>query len=139
MCKKEVAPDYSSLVTNLPCCAYEKSTTGYYPTNCPDDRVWKQVYPDSQRLFSQNGRRHLLQLHKRCCGNRCVAVQNAIKRDIPGHFCMFRTSLSQLHGYNTRNGFLPKLPKPQRECGKCTTHFKALNDFASLPNASRKP
>ena len=56
-----------------------------------------------------------LPLHKRHCGHGCVAVQNAIKEDIPEHSGIFRTPLSQLHEYNTRNSFLPRLPKPRTE------------------------
>ena len=38
-----------------------------------------------------------------------VAVQNASKGDIPKHFNPFRSPLSQSHGYNTKNGCLPRL------------------------------
>ena len=72
-------------------------------------------------------------------GHRCVAVQNAIKGDIPEHFDTFRTTLSQSHGYNTRNGYLPRLPKPRTEWGRRATYFRATNDWASLPNELKKP
>lgn len=50
-------------------------------------------------------------LHRRRFGHRCLTVQNAIKGDVQEHFEIYKTSLSQLHNYNTRNGFLPRLPK----------------------------
>ena len=48
-------------------------------------------------------------------GHRCLTVQNEIKGDVKKHFQIFRTPLSQLHNYNTRNVFLPGLPKPRTE------------------------
>jgi hypothetical protein len=33
-----------------------------------------------------------------------ISVQNALKGEIPEHFECFRFTLSQSHGYNTRNG-----------------------------------
>ena len=51
---------------------------------------------------------------------------NAIKGDVPEHFEIFRTPLSQLHNYNTRNDFLPRLPKLRTEWGRRTTYFRAF-------------
>ena len=48
----------------------------------------------------------------------------AIKREISEHLDCFRRTLSDLHGYNTRNGYLPRLPKPKTEWGKRTTYYK---------------
>ena len=79
-----------------------------------------------------------LSLHGRRFGHRCLAVQNAIKGDGPEHFDIFRIPLRQLHNYNTRNGFLPILPKPQTEWGRHTTYFRALNDWAFLPNELKR-
>ena len=41
--------------------------------------------------------------------------QNTIKGNIPEHFEMFRTPLSQLHNYNTRNGYLLVVDFPCQE------------------------
>ena len=43
------------------------------------------------------------------------------------------------HMDNTRNGYLPRLPKPKTEWGKRTTYYKCTNDWASLPGDLRKP
>ena len=72
-------------------------------------------------------------LHGRRFGHRCLTVQNEIKGDVPEHFEIFRTPLSQLHNYNTRNGFLPRHPKPRTEWGRRTTYFRTFNDWATLP------
>ena len=54
--------------------------------------------------------------------HRCIAVENAIKRDIPQHFERFKSTLRSSHGYNTRHGYLPRLPEPKTECGReCPT------------------
>ena len=78
-------------------------------------------------------------LHGRRFGHRCLTIQNAIKRDVPEHFDIFRTPLSQLHNYNTRNCFLPRPPKPRTEWGRRTTYFRAFNDWASLPTELNRP
>ena len=78
-------------------------------------------------------------LARRRFGHQCVAVQNAIKGDIPEHFNPFRSTLSQSHGYSTRNGYLPRMPKPRTEWGRRVTYFRALNDWASMPKEFKKP
>ena len=55
--------------------------------------------------------------------------------DIPENFEVFRTPLSQLHNYNTRIGYLPRLPKPRTEWPRQTTYFRAFNEWATLPTA----
>ena len=45
--------------------------------------------------------------------HRCISVHNAIKGNIPEHFECYRSISSNSHGYNTRNGQLPRLPKPR--------------------------
>ena len=77
--------------------------------------------------------------HGRRFGHRCVFVQSAIKGDVPEHFDIFRTLLRRSHNYNTRNGFLPRLPKPRREWGRCSTYFTALNDWAFRSNELKRP
>ena len=64
---------------------------------------------------------------------------NAIKGDVPEHFEIFRTPLSQLHNYNTRNVFLPGRPKPRTEWGRRTTYFRTFNDWATLPLELKRP
>ena len=78
-------------------------------------------------------------LARRRFGHRCVAVQNSIKGDIPEHFDPFRSTLSQSHSYSTRNGYLPRMPKPRTEWGRRATYFRAKNDWASMPKEFKKP
>ena len=40
-------------------------------------------------------------LHARCLGHRCCLVQDAMKGEIPKHFDVFKSTMSQQHGYNT--------------------------------------
>ena len=54
-----------------------------------------------------------LPLAGRRLSHRCTAVENAIKGDIPQHFESFKSTLRSSHGYNTRHGYLPRLPKPK--------------------------
>ena len=65
--------------------------------------------------------------------HRCTTVENAIKGDIPQHLESFKSTLRSLHGYNTRNGYLPRLPKPKTECGKRVSYLRFTNDWMSLP------
>lgn len=78
-------------------------------------------------------------LYARRFGHRCLIVQNSIKGDSPEHFEIFRTPLSQLHNYNTRNSFPPRLPEPRTEWARRTTYFRAFNDWATLPIALKRP
>ena len=59
-----------------------------------------------------------LPLEYRRCGHRCELVPNAIKGNIPEHFDNFRSPLNSSHGYKTRNGYLPRLPKVKTEWGR---------------------
>jgi len=56
-----------------------------------------------------------VQLNVRRSGRRGCLVQEAMKGEIPGHFDVFRSTMSQQHGYNTRNGYMPKIGKPRME------------------------
>ena len=80
-----------------------------------------------------------LPLAGRRLSHRCTAVENAIKGDIPQHFGSFKSTLRSSHGYNTRHGYLPRLPKPKTECGKRVSYFRFTNDWMSLPVFLRKP
>ena len=71
--------------------------------------------------------------------HRCTTVENAIKGDIPQHFESFKSTLRSSHGYNTRNGYLPRLPKPKTEFGKRVSYFRFTNDWMSLPVFLRRP
>jgi len=80
-----------------------------------------------------------LPLAGRCFSHRCTTVENAIKGDIPQHFESFKSTLRSSHGYNTRRGYLPRLPNPKTECGKRVSNFRFTNDWMSLPVFLRKP
>ena len=80
-----------------------------------------------------------LPLAGRRLSHRCIAVENAIKGNIPQHFERFRSTLRSSHGYNTRNGYLPRLPKLKTEYGKRVSYFRFTNDWMSLPVFLRKP
>ena len=71
--------------------------------------------------------------------HRCIAVEYVIKGNIPQHFERFKSTLRSSHGYKTRNGHLPRLPKPKTECGKRVSYFRFTNDWMSLPVFLRKP
>ena len=71
--------------------------------------------------------------------HRCTTVENAIKGDIPQHFESFKSTLRSLHGYNTKNGYLPRLPKPKTEFGKRVSYFRFTNDWMFLPVFLRRP
>ena len=77
-------------------------------------------------------------LHARRFGHRCCIVQDAIKGSIPEHFGVFRSTMNQQHGYNTRNGYMPKVTRPRTEWGKSKTYYKAINNWATLPSALKK-
>ena len=49
------------------------------------------------------------------------------------HFEICRTLLIQIHHYNTRNDYLPRIPKPRIEWRRRITYYRAFNDWASLP------
>jgi len=76
-----------------------------------------------------------LPLAGRRLSHRCTTVENAIKEDIPQHFESFKSTLRSSHGYNTRHGYLPRLPKPKTECGKRVVYFRFTNDWMSLPES----
>ena len=70
--------------------------------------------------------------------HRCCLVQDAMKGEIPEHFDVFRSTMSQQHGYNTRSGYMPKISKPRTEWGRNKTYYKAKTDWASLPSELKK-
>ena len=77
-------------------------------------------------------------LHARRFGHRCCLVQDAMKGEIPEHFDVFRSTMSQQHGYNTRNGCMPIISKPRTEWGRNKTYCKAITNWASLPTELKK-
>ena len=66
-------------------------------------------------------------------GSVIGVVQDAMKGSIPEHFSVFRSTMNQQHGYNTRNGYMPKVSRPRTEWGKSKTYYKAINDWATGP------
>ena len=80
-----------------------------------------------------------LPLAVRRLSHRCIAVENAIKGNIPQHFESFKSTLRSSHGYNTRNGYLPRLPKAKTECRRSVSYFRFINDWMSPPAFLRKP
>ena len=77
-------------------------------------------------------------LHEGRFGRRCCLVQDAMKGEIPEHFDVFKSTMSQQHGYNTRNGYMPVISKPTTEWGKNKTYYKAMTDRASMPTELKK-
>ena len=71
-------------------------------------------------------------LHARRFGHRCCLVEDAMKGTIPEHFSvLFRSTMNQQHGYNTRNGYMPKVSRPRTEWGKRKTYYKSINNWAT--------
>ena len=64
-----------------------------------------------------------LPLECRRRGHRCELVQSAIRRNIPEHFDKFISPLNSSHVYNTRNGYLPRLPKVKTDWSGKTCYF----------------
>ena len=54
-------------------------------------------------------------LHARRFGRLCCFVQDALKGVIPEHLDVFSSTMSQQHGYNTRNSYMPKVSRPRTE------------------------
>ena len=79
-----------------------------------------------------------LPLEYRRRGHRCLLVQNAIKGNVPEHFDSFKSPLNS-HGYNTRNGYLPRFGKFRTTWGKRNTCFQAVNEWMKLPPELRNP
>ena len=55
-----------------------------------------------------------------------VVLHDIVKGEIPKHFDMFKSTMSQheQHGYNIRNGYMPKISKPRMEWGRNKTFLK---------------
>ena len=77
-------------------------------------------------------------LHARRFGHRCCLVQGAMKGEIPQHFDVFRSTMSQQHGCSTQNGCMPKISKPRTEWGRNKTYYKAITDLVSLSSELKK-
>jgi len=67
-------------------------------------------------------------LHARRIGHRYSLVQDALKGKISEHFDVFSSKMNQQHGYNTRNGYMPKVSRPGTEWGRNKAYYKATND-----------
>ena len=70
--------------------------------------------------------------------HRCFLVQNAIKGNIPVHFENFKSPLNT-HGYNTRNGHLPRFGRIRTEWGRRLTCYQAAIEWQNLPLSIRQP
>jgi len=81
---------------------------------------------------------HWVPLHARGFGHRCCLVQDALKGEIPEHFDVFSSTMSQEQGYNTRNGYMHLICKPRTEWGRNKTYCKSVTDRASLPTELKK-
>jgi len=57
-----------------------------------------------------------------------------MKGEIPQHFDVFRSTMSQQHSYNTRNGCM----SIKKGMGRNKTYYKAISDWASLPTELKK-
>ena len=73
-------------------------------------------------------------LHARRFGHRCCLVQDALRGE---HIDVFSSTMSQRHGYNTRNGYMPKVSRPRTEWGRIKT-YKAINDWTLLPSELKR-
>ena len=69
-----------------------------------------------------------ISLTGQCSAHWCSAVQNAIKGGIPEHLETFKITLRDLHGHNTRNGYLTGIPNQKAEWGKITTYNTYIRD-----------
>ena len=54
-------------------------------------------------------------LHARRFGRLSCFVQDVLKGVIPEHLDVFSSTMSQQHGYSTRNGYMPKVSRPRTE------------------------
>ena len=54
-------------------------------------------------------------LHARRFGRLCCFVQDLLKGVIPENLNVLSSTMSQQHGYNTRNCYIPKVSRPRTE------------------------
>ena len=64
-------------------------------------------------------------------------MQDALEGNIPEHFNVFNSKMSQQHTYNTRNGYMPKVSRPRTEWGKNKTYYKQLT-IGLLPSELKR-
>ena len=74
--------------------------------------------------------------HARSFGRRFCLVKDALKGVIPEYLDVFSCTMSQRHGYNTRNGHMSKVSRPRTECGRIKTG--AINDWTLLPSELKR-
>ena len=77
-------------------------------------------------------------LRARRIGHRSCLVQDALRGNIPKHFDIFNSNMTQPHGYNTRNGYLPKVSRPRTEWDRDKNYYKAINHWALLPSELKR-
>ena len=80
--------------------------------------LWTMTFARDNLLSSSSRHQLLLQQTINVVFEDISRYRNAIKGDIPQHFESFKSTLRSSHGYNTRHGYLPRLPKPKTESGK---------------------
>ena len=109
------------------------TTTGFPKLVCQEDRGWQIVVsrgPGIVERVSTSWKALWTSMSK---GSECN--QGRCSRTLR----YFLDPLSQLHNYNNRNGFLPRLPKPRTEWGRRTTYFRDFNNWSSLPIELNRP
>ena len=77
-------------------------------------------------------------LHARRFGRLCCFVQDALKGVIPEHLDVFSSTMSQQHGYNTRNSYMPKVSRPRTEWDRNKTYHKAMNNWTLPPSELKR-
>ena len=159
-CFKKLSDSLRSLLTRpgfLENCESwrKRKPTGDSMADVFDGKVWKEFLDLFAEKFANKFAKKVLRknvsskealktlkwlpLECRRRGHRRELVQNAIKGNIPEHFDNFRSPLNSSHGYNTRNGYLPRLPKVKSDWGRRITSFQAFNDWMAFPMDLRRP
>ena len=77
-------------------------------------------------------------LHARRFFFGVVLCMTQYEGSISEHFGAFRSTMSQGHGYNTRNDYMPKVSRSRTEWGRNKTYYKSIDDWASLPSTLKK-
>ena len=64
-------------------------------------------------------------------------MQDALEGNIPEHFNVFNSKMSQQHTYNTRNGYMPKSAGQERN-GAETKHIIKQLTIGLLPSELKR-
>jgi len=71
----------------------------------------------------------------------CVFLDAVIIADVERkrkYFDVFRSKLSQQHGYNARNGYMPIISKSRTEWGRNKTYYKVVTDWGLTANGTKE-